>query len=508
MKRNLPSISAILYLSKTLANGEHPIMLRVSYNGQRRYKSIGLSCAEKHWNKNKQEVRLSHPLAIDMNTIIRKELDKANKYVMSVEGKQDYSASSIVKATSKTAPTTHTLFSLFNERINFFNNVTKKYNTATGYKTLLNILKKYSNNEDIELFDITIPWIKDLESYLHTKYSDNSIRKYFDCLKALINYAIEREYIKDSPMLKYKFTKELDCRTRKRALTIAEITTLMQYYYDTYGQLGNNTRPNLEKTKVRYFNQKFKPRGTTKLTPIDAEQFSLALFLCSYRFQGLALVDLAKLKRKDLKLIEVVNQKKWYEDAALNGTEYANAHKEVTEYYEINIRREKTKHPTRIVCEAQALIPYLNPFGSCVNGSEDEEELEQYVFPIYDNNNDDEYVKFGRMKYATYLVNVNLKRVAEKVGIDKGITFYSARHSYASNLYHSNVPTGLIAQNMGRNIADIETYLKEFDTENIIEANEKAFLYGQEEFKTLWQQVQKKLREEMHKDSHTEDPTN
>lgn len=36
MKRNLPSISAILYTSKTLANGEHPIMLRVSYTSQSR----------------------------------------------------------------------------------------------------------------------------------------------------------------------------------------------------------------------------------------------------------------------------------------------------------------------------------------------------------------------------------------------------------------------------------------------------------------------------------------
>lgn len=36
MKRNLPTISAILYTSKTLANGEHPIMLRVCYNGKRK----------------------------------------------------------------------------------------------------------------------------------------------------------------------------------------------------------------------------------------------------------------------------------------------------------------------------------------------------------------------------------------------------------------------------------------------------------------------------------------
>lgn len=32
MKRNMPTISVVLYTSKTLANGEHPIMLRVCYN--------------------------------------------------------------------------------------------------------------------------------------------------------------------------------------------------------------------------------------------------------------------------------------------------------------------------------------------------------------------------------------------------------------------------------------------------------------------------------------------
>lgn len=496
MKRNLPSISAILYLSKTLANGEHPIMLRVSYNGQRKYKSLGFSCPEKHWNEKKQEVRSGHPMALNMNTIIRSEIDKANRYVMSIEGQEDYSANSIIKAISKTAHTTHTLFSLFEERIDYFANTTQKHNTATGYRTLLNVIKRFNSNEDVELFEITKGWVKDFEAYLRTKYTDNSIRKFFDCLKALMNYAIEHEYIKDSPLPNYKFSKELDCRTRKKALTISEITTLMQYYYDTYGWLGTNQRPNLEKTKVHYWNQKFKPRGTTKLTPIDAEQFSLALFLCSYLFQGLALVDLAKLKRKDLKIVEVVNTKKWMEDAAEHGTDYANDHKETTEYYEIYTRREKTKHPTRIMCEVQTLMPYLNPFDSFVDGCEDEDELEEYVFPIYDKDNDDEYTKFGRMRYAIYLVNVNLRRVAQRAGVRSDITFYAARHSYASNLYHANVPVGLIAQNMGRNPAEIETYLKEFDSDNIIAANEKALITGQDDFRAVWEQVRKKEREE------------
>lgn len=499
MKRTLPTISAVLYSSKTLANGEHPIMLRVSYNGQRKYKSLGISCSEKQWNEKKQEVRLGHPMALNMNTIIRSEIDKANKYVLSIEGKEVYSASSIIKAVTKTAPTTHTLFSLFEERIDFFSNTTQKHNTATGYRTLLNIIKKYNENEDIELFELTKGWIKDFKAYLKTKYADNSIRKYFDNFKALMNYAVEHDYIKESPLANNNWNADLNCQTRKRALNIGEITTLMQYYYKTYGMLGLNERPNLEKTKVHYWNQKFKPRGSTKLTPIDAEQFSLALFLCSYLFQGLALVDLAKLKRKDLKIVEVVNEKKWIEDAAEQGIEYANSNKEVTEYYEIYTQREKTNHPTRIMCETQALIPYLNPFGSYINGCEDDDELEEYVFPIYDKDNDDEYVKFGRLKYATYLVNVNLKRVAEKVGIGDGITFYSARHSYASNLYHSNVPVGLIAQNMGRNPADIETYLKEFDKTKIIAANEKAFVTGQDEFKLAREEQKKKQRSELNK---------
>ena len=52
---------------------------------------------------------------------------------------------------------------------------------------------------------------------------------------------------------------------------------------------------------------------------------------------------------------------------------------------------------------------------------------------------------------------------------------YTARHTYASRLYHADVPLPLIAQNMGRNPAEIETYLKEFDTDKIISANKRIW---------------------------------
>ena len=38
---------------------------------------------------------------------------------------------------------------------------------------------------------------------------------------------------------------------------------------------------------------------------------------------------------------------------------------------------------------------------------------------------------------------------------------------------------------MGRNAAEIETYLKEFDVENILKANSRSLIVGQEEFRQI-----------------------
>ncbi len=58
-------------------------------------------------------------------------------------------------------------------------------------------------------------------------------------------------------------------------------------------------------------------------------------------------------------------------------------------------------------------------------------------------------------------------------------------------MYHANVPIGLIAQNMGRNPNDIQTYLKEFDIKSIVEANNKSLITGQ----TTYMDIQKKTQE-------------
>lgn len=501
MKRNLPTISAILYTSKTLANGEHPIMLRVCYNGKRKYKSMGISCMAQEWSDDKQRVKGRR--ANSLNAIIAKELADAQNLVFSLEGRKEYSASTIVSDLQK-SPTKITLFSLFEERIEFFKVEKGKYNTATGYRTLLNRIKKYTNNKDIELFEVTNNWLRSFEEYLRCHYKDNSIRKFFDCFQAIFNYATTKEYIKETPFTTFQFSKKLNCQTRKRALTLQEMTSLMVYYFNRYGRLGieNNDVYGELSEKQYWVNQKFKPRGTTKLTTIKAEQFSLALFLCSYHFQGMALVDLANLKKKDLRIVKITDSKKFIKDAAEYGYDYAIDKLRKKYCYEIITTRQKTNHPTKIIVDVNLLMPYLYPFGSYIDEERvlSEDELDDYIFPIFDKDNDTEDKKFSRMAYMNYLVNVNLKRIARRLRLSDGITFYSARHSYASALYHANVPMGLIAQNMGRNPAEIETYLKEFDNENIYNANLKLYLSEQPEYRDIIEksrdEERKRLKEE------------
>ena len=498
MKRNLPTITPILYTSKTLANGEHPIMLRVCYNGKRTYKSIGISCKPSEWNKDKNKVKGSR--ASSLNTIITRELTKANDYVLSLEGKDDYTASTIIKHLSKSAPTQITLYSLFEERITFFKEEKQSHNNAVGYRTLLNRIKKYTDNVDLELFEITPSWLSEFEEHLRCHYSDNSIRKFFDCFKAIFNYAKRQDYIKETPFSNFTFSKKLNTQTRKRALTIDEITKLMRYYYQRYGMLGDEDNNVLGEHDLKQYwvNQKFKLKGQNKLTPINAEQFSLALYLTSYLFQGLALVDIANLKLKDLHLVEVVDNEKYLRDSAKYGNDYAEKHKRTVLHYDISTYRAKTHHHTRIVVETANMMPYLNPFGSYFDDYSqlEDEDMERYLFPIFDHQNDSAEVKFCRMTYMNYLVNVNLKRIAKRLGMPP-ITFYSARHSYASQLYHANVPIGLIAQNMGRNPSEIQTYLKEFDTINIVDANNKSLIVGQDIFKEFSAKEEEKHQDEI-----------
>ena len=60
MKVSIAVVKLVLRTNKTLADGTHPIMLRVSFNGMKE-RSCGYSCPEKFWDKKNEMVKRGFP---------------------------------------------------------------------------------------------------------------------------------------------------------------------------------------------------------------------------------------------------------------------------------------------------------------------------------------------------------------------------------------------------------------------------------------------------------------
>ena len=66
-------ISVVCYKSKTLRNGESPLMLRICKDGKKKYQSLGISVNPKFWNFKKNEPKPKCPNFEQIQKII---LDK------------------------------------------------------------------------------------------------------------------------------------------------------------------------------------------------------------------------------------------------------------------------------------------------------------------------------------------------------------------------------------------------------------------------------------------------
>jgi integrase/recombinase XerD len=97
-----------------------------------------------------------------------------------------------------------------------------------------------------------------------------------------------------------------------------------------------------------------------------------------------------------------------------------------------------------------------------------------YVFPILLREGMTPMQIENRKSKTLKKFNKDLKALAILVGIDKTLTSYVARHSFATNLKELGVSTDIISESMGhQNINITNAYLKEFENDVIDEANEK-----------------------------------
>jgi len=98
-----------------------------------------------------------------------------------------------------------------------------------------------------------------------------------------------------------------------------------------------------------------------------------------------------------------------------------------------------------------------------------------YIFPILKAEHNTAAKIDARIDSGLKDLNEDLKTIKEAKGIDRTVTSYVARHSFATNLKHKKVDVSIIQEAMGHETEEItRIYLEEYDDELIASSIEEA----------------------------------
>ena len=189
------TVNVLCYKSKTLSNGEHPLMICVSKNGKRTYKSLGVSVNPLHWDFKKNKPKRNCPNKKQIENLIAEKLKTFNQTILELNSKQkDYTSDSLVDKVEKPFKL-KTVNDIFLEQIEFLK-ISKRKRYAESCKTVHNSMIEFNTHLNIYFSDIDTIWLKKYEAWLRNKnLAENTIGIRFRTLRMMYNVAIEEECV-------------------------------------------------------------------------------------------------------------------------------------------------------------------------------------------------------------------------------------------------------------------------------------------------------------------------
>jgi integrase len=214
-------VEPILYTSKTLKNGEHPIMIRFTYKGKRKYVSLGVSCSANHWNKKEKSPTRKHPLYKEIHILITEKVNELRKEVYSKEAEKGFKDINTISKQMVT-PIARILFSDYIDELVVELKSNNKIETANIYRSTKNVWSTFLKKEQWNFHDIDLQVIKKFETHCESfGRMPNTIFLYLRTLKTMINTAKRNQMIPDSydPFQGFNMAKYRNIKTRKRAIS-------------------------------------------------------------------------------------------------------------------------------------------------------------------------------------------------------------------------------------------------------------------------------------------------
>ena len=272
-----------------------------------------------------------------------------------------------------------------------------QYRTSETYSTTLNSFRRFRNGEDVRLSDITPVLLESYECYLrHNDLAPNTISFYMKHLRAVYNLAVEDGLVTDRRPFKRIFTSVE--KTAKRAISLNDIKRLKRM----------------------------------DCSRCPSREFARDMFLFSFYTRGMSFVDIANLRKKNLR---------------------GNV---------LTYRRKKT---------GQQLSIHWEPCMQKIVNAYAAESSSPYLFAIVKMQDADMRKQYQR---ALCLINRHLKDIGRELGLHLSLTMYCARHSWASIAHEKGIPISVISEGMGHDSEKTtKIYLASLKTEIIDKANRK-----------------------------------
>lgn len=350
------------------------------------------------WNENRSTVTTTlhserKGYILSIREKIRLDIERLTKIVHRLDaGGLIYTADDVIDEFSR-YELEYSLFS-FMEAIIVRMQQNGRHRTSETYRSTLNSFKRFRNNEDIMLDCITSGTMEDYEAWNKSRgVIPNSTSFYMRILRAVYNRAVENDIIENRKPFRRVYTG-ID-KTIKRALPLKDIKRIQS--------LDLSSTPCLD--------------------------FARDMFMMSFYLRGMSLIDMAFLKKTDLR------------------------------YGYVSYRRQKTGQ--------RLLIAWTKEMQKTLDKYP--ENTSQYLLPIIRNPGTNERYTYRNVGYN---INHNLKRVAMMVGLDFPLTLYVARHSWASAAKAKGIPLSVISEGLGHDSENTtRIYLDSLDTAVIDRAN-------------------------------------
>ncbi len=390
----------VKFRPSSMEGKEGSIYYQVIHNRVVRHIAADLNVHESEWNAEASSVTIpawidsdrKHNLHIVQKHITRDVL-RLEHIIRDLTLKGTCSADAIVDGYRKQT-STQSFFNFMDSVIGQLKRLNRE-RTSETYSAALSSFMHFRRNKDVQLDDMDADLMMEYEAWLKAKdVSLNTISFYMRILRATYNRAVEKGLTVQKHPFKHVYTG-MD-KTRKRAISLKDIKRIKE--------IDLSGKPHWELARD--------------------------MFLFSFYTRGMSFIDMAYLKKSDLK----------------NGI--------------LSYRRHKTGQQLHIKWEncMEAIVARY------AAGCSDE-----YLLPILKLPS-----KKLRSQYKSTLFRINkyLKEIAKLCGIATPLTMYVSRHSWASIAKSKNIPISVISEGMGHDSEETtRIYLASLDGSVIDKAN-------------------------------------